>query len=185
MSRIVYIGLCALLLSCGGQQEVAVTTALGDIMTEKGIEAKDLLLVIDKSEYTLEVHAGTEKLKTYSVVFGGNPADDKRMEGDQCTPEGNFGVRDMYPHRKWSKFIWIDYPTKQSWANHKQAKANGTIPQDATIGGEIGIHGVPDGLDYLITQRTNWTWGCISLKNRDVDELYSCIDRQSQIRIVK
>ena len=154
-------------------------------MEEKGLTAKDIILHIDKSQYSLEVKTANATLKTYDVVFGGNPADDKRMEGDQCTPEGQFGIRDMYPHRKWSKFIWIDYPTEESWSRHKRAKADGFIPTDASIGGEIGIHGVPKGLDYMIDKRTNWTLGCISMKNKDVDELYLCINEETKISIVK
>ena len=91
---------------------------------------------------------------------------------DRCTPEGKFGIRDLYPHKSWNYFIWIDYPTEDSWKKHREAKAAGLIPQDATIGGEIGIHGVPEGYDYAIDHKMNWTWGCISMKNADVAELY-------------
>ena len=106
------------------------------------------------------------------VVFGADPIKDKLMQGDRCTPEGKFRVRDLYPHKKWSKFIWIDYPNATSWEKHKAAKTNGLIPQNAEVGGEIGIHGVPPGYDYAIDERMNWTLGCISLKNKHVDELY-------------
>ncbi len=35
----------------------------------------------------------------------------------------------------------------------------------------------------MIDEGFNWTWGCISLKNRDVDELYSFIQRGTVIQI--
>ncbi|MEL6675381.1 MAG: L,D-transpeptidase [Bacteroidota bacterium] len=127
---------------------------------------------ISKSQYRLELRLDTLLLARFPVVFGGNPVDDKLRQGDRCTPEGTFQLRDLYPHQKWSKFLWIDYPTEASWQKHRTAKAQGLIPEEADIGGEIGIHGVPEGYDYAIDQRQNWTLGCISLKNEDVDWLY-------------
>ncbi|MEM7726994.1 MAG: L,D-transpeptidase [Cyanobacteria bacterium P01_A01_bin.45] len=44
-----------------------------------------------------------------------------------------------------------------------------------TIGGQVGIHGVPPQSDRMIDDRKNWTWGCLSLKNQNVDELYQVV----------
>ena len=122
-------------------------------------------------------------IKTYPVVFGFNPFDDKLKQGDGCTPEGEFGIRAKYPHSSWSKFIWIDYPNKASWEKHAKAKKDGTISKKATIGGEVGIHGVPAGYDYIIDEKQNWTLGCISLKNKDIDDLYESIGTKTRILI--
>jgi hypothetical protein len=84
-------------------------------------------------------------------------------------------VHTKYPHRSWDKFIWINYPTEDSWKKHRQAKRDGIIDQSAKIGGEIGIHGVPAGTDNLIDLRMNWTLGCISLKNNDINDFYPFI----------
>jgi lipoprotein-anchoring transpeptidase ErfK/SrfK len=59
------------------------------------------------------------------------------------------------------------------------------IPQDAKIGGEIGIHGVPEGFDKLIDLKFNWTLGCVSLKNKDVDDIYPYITEHTEIIIQK
>ncbi|MGJ8684844.1 MAG: L,D-transpeptidase family protein [Nonlabens sp.] len=156
-----------------------------ELVAAQQLKKEDLHILIDKSDYTLSVLAGNDIVKVYPVVLGTNPVDDKLMEGDRSTPEGVFGVRDYYPHRKWSKFIWIDYPTEDSWKKHNAAKADGSIPQSATIGGEVGIHGVPQGSDNLIAQKVNWTWGCISLTNTDVNDLYPIIHKNMKIEIVK
>jgi len=140
-------------------------------------------ILIEKSEYKLTILYNGAKIKSYPVVFGSNPIDDKLREGDCCTPEGLFSVRDLYPHRSWSKFIWIDYPTSESWENHNSALAEGLIPQNSSIGGEIGIHGVPNGCDNLIDEKYNWTLGCISLKNSDVNEIYKIIKDGIKIEI--
>jgi murein L,D-transpeptidase YafK len=144
-----------------------------------------IAVLIDKSDYTLQIFAADTLVKTYAVVFGGNPIDDKLRQGDQCTPEGIFKINSKYPHKSWSKFIWLNYPTADSWKKHKQAKIDGLIPSNAKIGGEIGIHGVPEGQDFAIDKRINWTLGCISLKNADVNEIYPFIDGKTEIKIQK
>ncbi|MEO1449217.1 MAG: L,D-transpeptidase [Bacteroidota bacterium] len=135
----------------------------------------DVYLKVSKADYTMEVWSDSLMLHRYSVVFGGNAADDKLREGDKCTPEGRFRIQSKYPHDQWSYFLWIDYPTEDSWTKHKAAKEAGVIPADASIGGEIGIHGVPEGYDYAIDARQNWTLGCVSLKTEDIAELYEIV----------
>lgn len=156
---------------------------LKSILSELKINPKTIRIVVDKSDYELSLWSGQTRLKTYPVVLGTSPVKDKRMEGDRCTPEGTFHIRAMYPHKSWSKFIWFDYPTTDSWQKFNTAKRQGLIPQNATIGGDIGIHGVPDGADYIIDQRQNWTWGCISLKNKDLAEVYSVTATGTELQI--
>ena len=158
---------------------------LGEIVDSLKIDKNRLSILIDKSDYQLYVMADSIVVKAYPVVFGGNPVDDKLREGDQCTPEGDFHIVSKYPHKSWSKFIWINYPTKDSWKKHNKAKGEGSISKNASIGGEIGIHGVPEGMDSMVDTGTNWTLGCISMKNKDVDELYPFVLKSTVIRIVK
>lgn len=133
-------------------------------------------ILVFKSKYLLKiVFEDTTIVKCYPVVFGFNPIDDKLREGDGCTPEGNFKIISMYPHKSWSKFIWFDYPNDHSKIKHNSAKTKGLIPKDSRIGGEVGIHGVPSGADFAIDKRQNWTLGCVSLKNSDIDEIYNFV----------
>ena len=157
--------------------------SLASLLGESVDRAK-VSLLIEKSQHRVTVFYDSEPVKAYEAVFGTVPVGDKRMEGDRKTPEGVFRIRDLYPHDEWSKFIWLDYPTPESWQKHLQAKMNGDIGPDATIGGEIGIHGVPEGADGLIDTRSNWTWGCIALKNADVDEIYAYVTQGSVVEIV-
>lgn len=149
------------------------------------INVRDIRIVVRKSAYELGVYKDTVLLKNYPVVFGGNPVDDKLMEGDNCTPEGVFKIRTKYPHAKWSRFIWIDYPNEDSWKKHNAAIARGAIPKKSTIGGNVGIHGIPQGYDEAIDLRQNWTLGCISMKNKDVIELYPVVHKDILIEIRK
>jgi murein L,D-transpeptidase YafK len=140
-------------------------------------------ILIDKSDYTLKLLEADRLLRCYPVVLGFDAVHDKRQEGDGCTPEGTFRVRTKYDHAKWSKFIWVDYPTADSYRKFHARKAAGEIPQTATIGGDIGIHGVPEGMDGWIAERRNWTLGCISMTRGHVDELYGLIQDGTEIRI--
>jgi murein L,D-transpeptidase YafK len=171
--------------SCQQKDYLNAKTNLSDLISLKDVPKDSLTFKIDKSEYKLSVLYKETLLKEYPVVFGGNPTDDKLMEGDQCTPEGSFKIISKYPHKSWSKFIWIDYPNKNSWKKHNRAKKEGKIPQEAKIGGEIGIHGVPGNTDFLINTKNNWTLGCISLKNADINEIYPYFNKSTIIEIQK
>lgn len=189
MSRItlLFIG-SVLFYSCsiGQDSTVAITPkTLKEKIREGHFKTKDLVVLIDKSDYLVSVYHKDSLLITYPCVLGFNPTDDKRREGDGCTPEGTFKIRSKYPHRSWSYFIWIDYPNDDSWRKFKERKANGEIPADAKIGGEIGIHGVPDEADFAIDQGTNWTLGCISLKTSHIKDLYNSIGDDTIVEIVQ
>ncbi len=139
---------------------------------------------VDKSERAFRVYAmprggGEElRLKEYPCVLGEAPVGDKFMQGDRRTPEGTFTFRGKREHAQWHKFIWVDYPNAESWRRFKERQAAGLIPAGKDIGGEIGIHGVPDGMDAWIEQGADWTWGCIALRNADVDEIYPYVRPQ-------
>ncbi len=159
--------------------------SLDDLVNDNGIKIEELSVLIDKSDYILSfIHSDTV-VKEYPVVLGYNPEGDKMQEGDFKTPEGIFGVRDKYGHKSWKYFIWIDYPNEESWSKFKKRKADGTIDESAKIGGEVGIHGTPEGADDMIAERFNWTHGCISLTRNDVAEIYPFFHKKIQIEIRK
>lgn len=147
------------------------------------LDKRKIFIQIEKTKRTLFLKVGETIVKSYPVVLGFNPTDDKMKEGDGCTPEGTFKIRSQYPHKSWNKFIWIDYPTAESKKKFAERKKKGLIPKDAKIGGEIGIHGVPKGADVAIDLGQNWTLGCISLKNKDVSEVYSLVKAGTKIVI--
>jgi murein L,D-transpeptidase YafK len=165
-----------------GKQLPNQSKSLQEILGSK-IQGKTSIL-IEKSNHRLTVFYNLNPIKSYPVVFGSNPVGDKLHEGDRKTPEGIFHILDLYNHPSWSRFIWLDYPTPQSWRENFQAKLSGKIKWTLPIGGQVGIHGVPTGQDSLIEKRSNWTWGCISLKNDDVNEIYKAVKIGSLVEIV-
>lgn len=157
---------------------------LSTLIVAQPIDASKTSLRIEKSHYRLLLYYEREPIKAYPVVFGPEPQGDKRYENDGRTPEGDFILRDRYLHPNWSRFLWLDYPTEAAQAQYRQAKQAGQIPAQAVLGGDIAIHGVPQGRDDLIDQRINWTDGSIALKNRDIEELYSVVQVGTKVTIL-
>jgi murein L,D-transpeptidase YafK len=147
-------------------------------ITAGNIDPDKIFLLIDKSDYRLYLYEDVTLRKIYKVVFGNKDQGDKLMEGDRRTPEGTFHIQSKRFDKSWSRFMLLDYPNEISWEKFHQLQARGKISANATIGGGIGIHGVEynSGIrDSYVEGQVNWTLGCISMKNRDVNELYDVI----------
>ena len=142
-------------------------------------------IIIDKSDYELSVYDDKGWYATYPVVFGNNSLEDKKMEGDNNTPEGSFKITSKRVHEKWQRFMAIDYPTKESWDKFKARKQRGEIPPNASIGGAIGIHGTWDHEDFVVDRFKNWTMGCISMKKTHVLEVYGFTPIGTKVTIRK
>ncbi|WP_276480669.1 L,D-transpeptidase family protein [Paraflavitalea pollutisoli] len=130
-------------------------------------------IIIDKSDYELQVYDEEGWYATYPVVFGNKDLGDKMMEGDRKTPEGTFRVLSKKPHAKWHKMFMLDYPNAESVAKFNQRKAQGIIPKGAKIGSGIAIHGTWPNDNIVVDDFTNWTNGCIAVKNEDLDDIES------------
>jgi murein L,D-transpeptidase YafK len=210
MRNFIYF-MCALLLvvagaGCGGGRGKPATASLetplpdyeqqteltpeqkyiAQVLAKKGYNVKrdkPTVLLVRKQSRKLTCYRGLTPLKTYPVVLGNDPVNDKLCQGDTCTPEGVYNVRAKFPHSRWDSFIWLDYPNTQNWLKFSRAKKAGRIPTEADIGGEIGIHGTED--PYRNLAGLNWTKGCISLLNQDLDEIYPLVNDKTLVVITK
>jgi hypothetical protein len=147
---------------------------------------KDLVrLVVNKSKHCLMVYYRQRMIRAYKATFGPNPMQDKCMEGDRCTPEGEFKITNINPKSKFNKFMLISYPNEAAFAKFNKLKAAKVIPSSARIGGDIGIHGIWPGGDDMIELGVGWTDGCVALKNKDIEELSSMVGVGTKVVIVK
>ena len=171
------------------QQQTELTQEqryIAQVLTEQGYNSnrdKPTVIVVHKLSRKLTLYQGLTPLKTYPVVLGNDPYNDKLCQGDTCTPEGVYRVRAKYPHPKWDSFIWLDYLNTQNWLKFGRAKQAGRIPPEADIGGEVGIHGTEDPYRNITGQ--NWTKGCISLLNKDLEEIYPLVTAKTLVIITK
>jgi murein L,D-transpeptidase YafK len=134
-------------------------------------------VVVIKSTKTLSLYKSERLLGTYSVVFGANPVGHKQQEGDERTPEGRYILDFKKSDSAFYKAIHISYPNTQ---DIESAKKRGVSP-----GGLIMIHGQKNGLGWVsfISQKFNWTDGCIALNNKDMDFIWEAIEAGTPIEI--
>lgn len=105
------------------------------------------------------------------------------MEGDRNTPEGMFTITNKNPGSKYTKFMGLSYPNDSAYQRFNKLKATGKIPATARIGGDVGIHGIWKGGDDMIEMGVGWTDGCVALKNRDIEELFSLVGVGTKVTI--
>jgi murein L,D-transpeptidase YafK len=143
-------------------------------LNPSSIDADKVFLLVDKSEYRMYLYEDVTLIKIYKVVFGNKDMSDKVMQGDRRTPEGTFRILSKRIDNRWNRFMLLDYPNA---ASYEKSRSRG-LSAKADIGGGIGIHGVESASgisDSYVEQRINWTLGCVSMKDRDVAELYNII----------
>lgn len=110
-------------------------------------------------------------LKSYRFELGFAPEGHKQFEGDGKTPEGAYRISFKNPDSRFHLSIKIDYPNAQDRA---YAHAMGQSP-----GGDIFIHGTPK----LYTGDTDWTWGCVAVTNREMEDIYAMVNVGTPIYI--
>lgn len=142
-------------------------------------------IVIDKSDYELNVYDSEGWLITFPIVFGNKDQGDKMVQGDRKTPEGTFTIVNKRVHEKWCRYLGLDFPTAADIAKFNLRKQEGLIPRNASLGSGIGIHGIWPHEDYAIDQYQNWTEGCISMKNEHIKQLFSMIPVGTRVIIRK
>lgn len=141
------------------------------------VSAERAFVLVDKSCGTVNLYQYGHLTKTYPAVFGRNPGK-KSHEGDQRTPSGLYMIIDKGQHSRWRRFIRLDYPNANDRVQYWKNLEEGKIPKRADgypsgPGGAIGIHGTDN--EAFNRAKINWTLGCISLFNKDVQELDSFV----------
>ena len=132
-------------------------------------------IVIEKAKRRLAVFDGDSVVAEFSIGLGFAPDGDKAIEGD-------FYVFTKNPESRFFLSLGISYPSREdaergfaecliSEEEHRAIiDANGEKrmpPQKTKLGGEIYIHGGGD--------KSDWTEGCIALKNNEMQALFDAI----------
>lgn len=123
-------------------------------------------LLIEKAARRLTVYRGDTVLMRMRIRLG-VPEGDKRQQGDGRTPEGHFHIDRRNPASAFHLSLGLDYPRPEDVA---RARAEGVDP-----GGDIFIHGQPNGWGRWITLPWNWTAGCIAVSDRDIRKLWRIV----------
>ncbi len=135
------------------------------------------LVIVDKATRTLVLYVRGVAIRRYPVVLGRAPGR-KVFEGDRRTPSGVYRISWKRSHPRYDKFMLLSYPNERDRVNYARAVEQGEVPGKPGgrrgLGGSVGIHG--SDKEDLNRVGINWTYGCVSLSNHDVDELYSLVD---------
>lgn len=140
-------------------------------------EVKADLVVVRKTERTLELRSGGDVLHEFRVALGRNPKGHKRQQGDSRTPEGVYELDGRNPESRFYRSIRISYPEPR---DYEAAQRWGVSP-----GGDIMIHGLPNGVaaDRVGHPQVDWTNGCIAVTNDEIDEIWAHVDDGTPIII--
>jgi murein L,D-transpeptidase YafK len=126
----------------------------------------DKVLVL-KHRRRLYLIKGNHVLKTYRVSLGIRPVGPKLREGDHRTPEGAYLLDWHNTESEFYKSIHISYPNQKDLA---RAKRLGVPP-----GGDLFIHGQPNGFDGPGREPGDWTDGCISVSDEEMEEIFRVV----------
>lgn len=111
--------------------------------------------------------SGQTVLKSYDFGLGNEPIGHKQFEGDGKTPEGLYYIDRFNPRSRYHLSVGISYPNERDRAFAEQF---GLDP-----GGDIMIHGRgPEGT-RLVRQKRDWTAGCITVSDDEVEDIFAML----------
>lgn len=134
-------------------------------------------VVVEKSTRTLTFLRGEKILRTYAVALGRSPTGDKEHEGDGRTPVGHYVIDFKNAESAFHLSLHVSYPDA---SDREEAAGRGDAP-----GGDIMIHGLPNGLAMLgpLHRMTDWTDGCIAVTNAEIEEIWAMVEVGTEIEI--
>ena len=158
-------------------------------------------IVIVRDQNKLLIKKDNRTIKTFRAAFGSGGKQAKVREGDRLTPKGHYRIHEVRSSDQFHTFMQLNYPNMD---DAKKALKSGLIdryqyrrilgahlyqelpPQNTVLGGLIGIHGIGvETADKVeIHQMTNWTKGCIALRNSEILELSKYVSHGTPVIII-
>ncbi|MEL7097673.1 MAG: L,D-transpeptidase family protein [Pseudomonadota bacterium] len=131
-------------------------------------------VVVNKGARRMYLMHHDKVLESYDIALGFAPIGDKFIEGDGKTPEGQYLIDRRNPNSRFHLSLGIDYPRPKDIA---EARRLGKSP-----GGDIFIHGQARPWRRK-TKDGDWTWGCIAVSNREMEDVYAMVRNGTPILI--
>lgn len=160
--------------------------ALLPLHNARATPAADVWLSVDTNKLNLTVMQGDATLKVFeNIAIGSNGPSMNKQRDDQTTPLGEFTITEIRRSQRYQVFMAINYPnldhTERAFHDHRidaseyralryDLDRGRPPPQNTTLGGQLGIHGLGTG-DLAVHETVNWTNGCIALTNEQLLEL--------------
>jgi murein L,D-transpeptidase YafK len=136
----------------------------------------DSILIL-KRDHVLELLANGQVIHSYKVALGRGGLAAKLREGDGRTPEGHYKIDSRNASSHYHKALHISYPDS---ADRARAAKLGVSP-----GGEIMIHGLPNGMGWLSASHRfyDWTLGCVAVTDSEIDEIWDSVPVGTPVEI--
>jgi murein L,D-transpeptidase YafK len=140
-----------------------------------GVQAD--LVEVFKEARRLDLKRGETVIRSYRVALGFSPQGHKEREGDGRTPEGVYRIDARNPRSAFHLSLRVSYPDA---ADEAHAMKLGVPP-----GGDIYIHGLPNGLRKLFVRHPleDWTTGCIAVSDAEIREIWSLVPTGARVMI--
>lgn len=154
------------------------------------VKPKSVEIKIFKKQRELELYGNGVAIGRFKIGLGDNPEGDKNKEGDSRTPTGEYYICSRNDKSNFCLFLGLSYPNiedaqrgldnglidKSTFNKIKKAQELKRLPPwDTPLGGAVGIHGGGNS--------TDWTLGCIAVKNEDVKILWEYAKLKTPVTI--
>jgi murein L,D-transpeptidase YafK len=135
------------------------------------------LIRVDKSEHLMSTYRAGQLVREFRVALGTGGPRPKMQQGDGRVPEGVYRITAHNPASAFHLSLRIGYPTAEQAA---AAARRGLNP-----GGDIMIHGLPNGRGGIGARHTSvdWTDGCIAVTNSEIEWLYRAVADGTPVEI--
>lgn len=153
-------------------------------------EPDERWVLVDTDQHDLVVYTGEQPTATFNgLAIGRGGVSEARTRGDRTTPLGEFRIDRIHDQSQFRLFLGLDYPRiahadaafREGRMKREEYREfldrtirNGRTPQDSSLGGHIGIHGLGDS-DEDLHRVANWTDGCIALDDAQIEALSSMV----------
>lgn len=168
-----------LALALFGYTKVMVRIGAGTPPQAAPAEQQADAIAVHKGARRMDLLRGGKVVATYRIALGGNgDAGHKSREGDEKTPEGRYAIDWRNPRSMAHLSLHISYPNEQ---DRKTAAAAGVSP-----GGNIMIHGLPNGWGWLGSAHRVWDWtdGCIAVTDAEMRDIWAKVANGTPIDIM-
>lgn len=142
-----------------------------------GAETAVDAVVVRKAKREMVLMGGGDVVRRYRIALGREPVGAKRRQGDGKTPEGEYTITGRNRWSSYHRSLRISYPNA---VDRERARRERVAP-----GGDIMIHGLPNGRGNLGALHTKWDWteGCIAVTNEEIEEIWRMVADGTPLRI--
>jgi murein L,D-transpeptidase YafK len=135
-------------------------------------------IYVDKSEHWMAVYHAGQIIREFRVALGRGGLRPKQHAGDGRVPEGVYAISAHNPDSAYHLSLRISYPSPDDELGARERRMN--------PGGDIMIHGLPNGRGWIgsMHRRADWTDGCLAVTDAEMDWLYRAVPDGTPVVIV-